>query len=35
MNFYGSVGEDIDTDDDGIVDYAPWTDTVDGVRIIC
>ena len=34
MNFYGSVGEDIDADDDGIVDYAPWTDTVDGVRII-
>jgi len=34
MNFYGSVGEDIDADDDGTVDYAPWTDTVDGVRII-
>ena len=34
MNFYGSVGEDIDADDDGYVDYAPWTDTVDGVRII-
>ena len=34
MNFYGSVGDDIDTDDDGVVDYAPWTDTVDGVRII-
>lgn len=34
MNFYGEVNDDIDTDDDGNVDYAPWQNTVDGVRII-
>ena len=34
MNFYGSVGDDLDTDDDGNLDAEPWTDVVDGVRII-
>ncbi|MCH2146981.1 MAG: hypothetical protein MK073_04105 [Phycisphaerales bacterium] len=34
MNFYGAINDDIDADDDGNVDYAPWQDTIDGVRII-
>ena len=34
MNFYGSSGDDLDIDDDGVLDYEPWTGTVDGVRII-
>jgi plastocyanin len=34
MNFMGSEGDDLDTDDDGNLDIEPWTDTVDGVRII-
>jgi len=34
MNFYGEVGDDLDTDDDGILDIEPWTSVVDGVRII-
>ncbi|MBT4584912.1 MAG: hypothetical protein HOC93_07525 [Phycisphaerae bacterium] len=34
MNFYGSLGDDLDIDDDGVLDFEPWTDAVDGVRII-
>jgi len=34
MNFYGSLGDDLDTDDDGVLDSMPWTEIVDGVRII-
>jgi hypothetical protein len=34
MNFYGSVGDDLDTNDDGYLDAEPWTDVIDGVRII-
>ena len=34
MNFYGSNGDDLDLDDDGVLDVMPWTDIVDGVRII-
>jgi plastocyanin len=34
MNFYGSVGDDLDTDDDGNLDVTPWTSVVDGVQII-
>ncbi|MDP7004842.1 MAG: hypothetical protein QF718_01340, partial [Phycisphaerales bacterium] len=34
MNFYGSNQQDLDTDDDGNLDVTPWTDTIDGVRII-
>ena len=29
--FIGSVGEDLDTDDDGTIDNAPWSRIVDGV----
>jgi hypothetical protein len=34
MNFYGSNGDDLDLDDDGVLDSEPWTSTVDGVQII-
>ncbi|MDP6601269.1 MAG: hypothetical protein QGG74_03900 [Phycisphaerales bacterium] len=34
VNFLGAVGDDLDTDDDGILDFTPWQDTIDGVRII-
>jgi hypothetical protein len=34
MNYYGSNGDDLDIDDDGVLDVTPWTDIVDGVRII-
>ncbi len=34
MNFYGSYGDDLDTDDDGVLDVLPWQDTIDGVRLI-
>ena len=34
MNFYGALGDDLDTDDDGYLDTEPWTSVVDGVRII-
>ncbi len=31
--FTGAVGDDVDTDDDGTIDNAPWTSIVDGVAI--
>jgi hypothetical protein len=31
--FSGSVGLDLDTNDDGVLDLTPWTDVVDGVAI--
>jgi hypothetical protein len=31
--FTGATGEDIDTDDDGVIDYAPWTEIVDDVAV--
>ena len=34
MNFYGSYGDDLDTNDDGVLDVIPWTEVIDGVRII-
>ena len=34
MNFYGFIQQDLDTDDDGNLDVEPWTDVLDGVRII-
>ena len=34
MNFYGEVGDDLDIDDDGTLDAQPWTETIDGVRIL-
>jgi hypothetical protein len=32
-NFSGAYGEDIDTDDDGVIDYAPWEAIVDSVAV--
>jgi plastocyanin len=34
MNFYGFPGDDLDTDDDGNLDFEPWQETIDGVRIV-
>ncbi len=31
--FTGSVGDDIDADDDGVIDFAPWSSTVDDVAV--
>lgn len=31
--FTGAVGDDIDTDNDGIIDSAPWTSSVDEVAV--
>ncbi len=33
-NFYGAVGDDLDTDDDGNLDFTPWQDMIDGVALI-
>lgn len=32
-NFTGSVGNDLDTNDDGVLDLAPWTGLVDDVAV--
>jgi predicted extracellular nuclease len=32
-DFTGSLGEDIDTDDDGVIDYAPWSEVTDSVAV--
>ncbi len=32
-NFTGSVGDDVDTDDDGAPDVTPWDRVVDGVAV--
>ena len=32
-NFTGSVGDDIDTDDDGIADVIPWDELLDNVGV--
>jgi plastocyanin len=34
MNFYGFPGDDLDSDDDGILEYEPWQETIDGVQLI-
>ena len=34
VNFTGAIGDDLDTDDDGVLDSTPWTDVVDAVGII-
>ena len=31
QGFTGSAGDDIDTDDDGVIDNAPWSSIIDGV----
>jgi hypothetical protein len=33
MGYSGSVGNDIDTDDDGVIDTTYWTSIVDGVGV--
>lgn len=33
-NFSGSAGDDLDTDNDGVLDVMPWTSIVDGLAII-
>jgi hypothetical protein len=33
-NFYGQNGQDLDTDDDGVLDVTPWLATIDAVGII-
>ncbi len=33
-NFYGTSGDDLDTDDDGTLDILPWGDIVDAVGLI-
>ncbi|MBN2469510.1 MAG: ExeM/NucH family extracellular endonuclease [Anaerolineae bacterium] len=32
-NFSGAIGDDLDTDDDGVLDFMPWTDLVDSVAV--
>ena len=32
--FTGAVGDDLDTDDDGTADVAPWTEIVDGLALL-
>ncbi len=32
-DFTGAYGEDIDTDDDGVIDYEPWSAMVDSVGV--
>lgn len=32
-NFTGAVGNDIDTDDDGVIDFSPWDAIVDAVAV--
>ncbi len=32
-NFTGAVGDDIDADDDGVIDVAPWARVVDDVAV--
>ena len=33
-NFYGAIGDDLDTDDDGILDTTPWMSSLDDVTVI-
>lgn len=32
--FTGAVGDDLDTDDDGIIDVAAWSEVLDGVSLV-
>lgn len=32
-DFTGEYGEDIDTNDDGVIDYAPWSEIADSVGV--
>jgi plastocyanin len=34
LNFYGFLGDDIDQDDDGVEDYTPWQQILEGVRLV-
>jgi hypothetical protein len=33
-NFFGTIGQDVDTDNDGILDVMPWLVTVDAVGLV-
>ncbi|MCP3978410.1 MAG: hypothetical protein GY716_03625, partial [bacterium] len=33
-NYYGTVGQDLDTNDNGMLNVQPWLDLIDGVGII-
>lgn len=33
VDFTGALGEDIDADDDGVIDYSPWSEIVDAVAV--
>ncbi|MFO0829704.1 MAG: hypothetical protein U0572_16305 [Phycisphaerales bacterium] len=33
-NFTGAVGDDLDTNDDGVLDVTPWTSIVDSVALV-
>jgi hypothetical protein len=33
-NFYGAIGDDLDTNDDGILDTTPWASSIDDVTVI-
>jgi predicted extracellular nuclease len=32
-NFTGSIGDDLDTDNDGVLDMTPWTDIIDSLAV--
>lgn len=33
-NFYGSLGQDLDTNDDGVLDITPWLSQLDAVSLL-
>jgi hypothetical protein len=33
-NFIAGVGTDLDTDDDGTIDFTPWTDLLDAIGLV-
>ncbi|MFM7809952.1 MAG: hypothetical protein ACKPEA_18790, partial [Planctomycetota bacterium] len=33
-NFYGAIGDDLDTNDDGILDLQPWAQSIDDVTVV-
>ena len=33
-DFLGSLGDDLDTDDDGVLDASPWSEVVDSIALV-
>ncbi len=33
-NFTGSIGDDLDTDDDGVLDLLPWSQVIDSIAVL-